>query len=67
MQEFWECPNCNSDAVVPDSRRLEGKSVLHCMNCDSWFEAISGATVLFVADGGDDVPDPFEYKYGADF
>lgn len=57
MQESWMCPNCSSDLVVPDGRKLEGIRVLYCRNCYSWFDEEYGETVLFQADGGDDVPD----------
>lgn len=50
------CPNCNSTMVVPDSRRLHGKKVRFCRTCFSWFTE-AGDPVLFVDDGGDDVPD----------
>lgn len=51
------CSNCNSDAVVPDSRRFHGEEVFHCLNCTSWFTE-SGEPVCFESDcGGDDLPD----------
>lgn len=51
------CPNCNSGAVVPDSRRFHGEEVFRCMNCTSWFTE-SGEPVCFESDcGGDDLPD----------
>lgn len=56
MQQTWTCPNCNSMLVVPDGRHFEGKSVLNCRECSSWFTA-AGDPVLFEDDGGDDVPD----------
>lgn len=53
----WICPNCNSTAVVPDSRRFHDHDVLHCMACTSWFTEL-GEPVCFMDDcGGDDVPD----------
>lgn len=52
-----ECPNCFSPHVVPDGRRFQGDKVLRCMTCTSWFIESTGEPVLFVDDGGDDLPD----------
>lgn len=56
MQQDWQCPNCFSTLVVPDGRHVEGKRVLNCRNCTSWFTE-DGTPILFEDDGGDDVSD----------
>jgi len=55
-----DCPFCNSDDAYVTTRYFQGEQVAYCPYCSSSFTLITGYSVVWKSEGGDDEPDPIE-------
>lgn len=52
-----ECPFCWSPDTRVTAKFFRGEIVCYCPNCDSNFGYLTLGVIVWVEDGGDDIPD----------